>query len=270
MARTSTLPRTWMSVATLLTTMAFGCDGADDTTSALEPELARKTIAGDAGGATDDAEEQPDGSVASVTGDASAPAPDGGAPTVTGDQPDAAVQLTDDQIYGILAANNEAELSAAAAAEGKLGGRASELASVVTRSANLTKARLTLLASLAGLRAEDSEQSADRERVASDANAMLETEPPSDSLDLRYAFAEAMTNQTLAALIDSTLLPQADSELLKTELRTTRDTAKLRVTQGGDVVTALAPSVTPEPAGPGATDSETSDSDTGESDAGAR
>jgi hypothetical protein len=77
---------------------------------------------------------------------------------------------------------------------------------------------------------------------------MLQTEPESDSLDLRYAFGEAMTNQLLVDQIDQTLLPQADSELLKSELRTTRETAQRRVREAGELITALSPAVVPDEA----------------------
>lgn len=266
MRLTTTKPRTWVSVATLLTTMAFGCDGADSGTTALESEFVRKAAVGDAGDSTDDTDDQPDAAVASWDGGATAPVPDGGEPAVTDDETDASVQLTDNQIFGIVVANNDAELAAASTGEGKLRGAAAELAGVVTGSANAAASRHSLLASVTGLTAEDSEQSTERERIAGDTNTMLESEPASDSLDLRYAFVEAMTNQRLVQLIDDTLLPQADSELLKTELRTTRETAQRRVTEGGALVRALAPSVAP-PADASTDDSDRSDPDAGEPDA---
>lgn len=245
MRLTSTNPGTWASVATLLTAMAFGCEGADGGASAQEAEFARKAAAFDDGGDTPDGEGG--GDVASLDGGVSASAPDGGEPALNGDVSDAAIGLTDNQIFGILVAYNDAELSAAASGDGKLQSSAAlALATTAARSANASKARQSVLARLAGLTPDDSDQSTDRERIASEVDTMLETESPSDSLDLRYAFAEAMTNQQLVQLIDGTLLPQADSELLKSELRVTRDTARLRVTEGGNVVTALAPAVTPE------------------------
>jgi len=265
----STNPRTWVSVATVLATLALGCEGTSGETRAAEGEFVRKAAVGDAGAedttndgedATDGDEGRLDASVASLDG--STPASlDGGGSTVTNDETDAAVQLTDNQIFGILVANNDAELSAAAAGEDKLRGSATrELARGVTRSANAAKLRYALLTSVEGLTPEDSQQSADRKRVAGDIDAMLQTEPPSDSLDLRYAFGEAMTNQLLVDLIDETLLPQADSELLKSELRTARETAQRRVRDGGELVNALSPSVVPDQA----------DADSAASDAGTR
>ena len=251
MGHISTNPRRWVSVATVLATLALGCEGADGETRAAEGEFVRKAAAGDAGAedttdgedATDEDQGRLDASVASLDG--STPASlDGAASPVTDDQTDAAVQLTDNQIFGILVANNEAELSAAAAGEGKLLGSATiEFSRSVTRSANAAKVRHALLTSVASLTPEDSQQSADRERVAGEIDSMLQTEPESDSLDLRYAFGEAMTNQLLVDLIDETLLAQADSELLKSELRTTRETAQRRVREAGELVTALSPSV---------------------------
>jgi hypothetical protein len=259
----STNPRMWVPVATLLTTMAFGCDGASNDPSERESEFARREAARDAG-VVDDGESTLDGSVS--VADGTSTSLDGGTITVTDDQADAAVQLTDDQIYGILVAYNDAELSALEAGAGKLRDPATvTFARAVTRSANTAKSRHTLLARAEGLTPADSEQSTQRERVASDIDTMLETEEASDSLDLRYAFGEAMTNQLLVDTIDETLLPQADSELLKSELRTTRETARLRVTEGGSIVAALTPSV--EPAADPAAD--VTDTDTVTTDAGA-
>jgi len=252
MSLTSTIPRTWVPVATLLTTLMFGCDGADGESSTRESEFARRTAAGDAGvsDSTDDGAPSLDGSVVSVDAGTAAPL-DGAAPTTPDDESDAAVQLTDNQIFGILGVYNDAELSAAAAGEGKLEDPATvAFASGVARSANVASTRHSLLATVLDLSPEATEQSAERARIAVDIDTMLESEEPSDSLDLRYAFGEAMTNQALVDLIDETLLPQADSELLKSELRTTRETAKRRVTDSGALVTALSPSVTPEPADP--------------------
>ena len=262
MRLTSTKSRAWVYIASLLTTMALGCGSADGEPNALENELARKAGIGDGGASTDAGGDPRDASIALVDGGASAPAVDKDA--AIDDQADAAEQLTDNQIFGIIVAYNDAELSAAAAGEGKLRGRASTFASVVALSANAVASRQTFLAQLADLTAEDSTQASDREQAAGDIDSMLKTEPPSDSLDLRYAFAEAMSNQTLIQLIDSTLLPQADSELLRTELRTTRDAAQRRVTEGGNVVTALAPAIAPKPDDTGSADPDTSDADAGE------
>lgn len=266
----STNPRMWVPVATLLTTMALGCDGAGNETSERESEFARRTAAGDAGVAdvsdeSEDATDESDsgwldGSV--VVSDGSTL--DGGAPA--DDVSDAAVEYTDNQIFGVLAAYNAAELSTAAAGDGKLQDPATlAFARDITRTANAAASRHTLLARLAGLSAEESEPSAQREQVASDIDAMLASEPASDSLDLRYAFGEAMTNQLLVDFIDQTFLAQADSELLKSELRTTRDAARRRVTQGGNIVTALTPRVVPD-ADPAA---DVTDEDTVTTDAGA-
>lgn len=259
-----TIPRMWVPVATLLTTMALGCDGAGNETSERQSEFARRA-AGD-GSIADDGETLLDGAVASLDG--GAVVLDGGTPTVTDNETDAAVELSDNQIYGILVASNEAELSAAAAGQGKLQDPATIVfARAVARSANLAKSRHTLLASAEGLSAEESEQSVQRERVSSDIDTMLETEPAGASLDLRYAFGEAMTNQLLVDTIDQTLLPQADSDLLKSELRTTRETARRRVPEASSIVTALTPSVEPE-ADPAAdvTDEETVTTDGGVSE----
>jgi hypothetical protein len=239
--------------------MAFGCEGADSSASAGDQTLARQAAIGDAGvqDATDDGESADDGeraldgAVASLDGQT--PASSDGAAASGDDQTDAAVQLSDNQIFGIMVANNDAELSAAAAGEAKLRDPATAaFAGVVTRTASSAKRRYTLLATVAGLTAEDSQQSADREGVAGDIDTMLDSEPASESLDLRYVFGEAMTNQLLVDLIDGTLSTQADSELLKAELRTARDTAQRRVTEAGNLIQALTPSAVPEASDPAA------------------
>lgn len=259
----STNPRVWVPVATLLTTMALGCDGAGNETIDRASEFARKA-AGDAG-VVADGESTLDGSI--VIADGPSTSLDGGTVTVTDDPADAAVQLSDDQIYGILVAYNNAELSAIKAGEGKLQDPTTVIfARAVTRSANTAKSRHTLLARAEGLTPTESEQSTQREQVARDIDTMLESEDAGDSLDLRYAFGEAMTNQLLIDTIDETLLPQADSERLKSELRTTRETAQQRVTEGGDIVRALTPSVVAEDPAADVTDDNTVTTDAGVSE----
>jgi len=218
MRHLSTKRTVLVPASAFLAALAFGCDHAESDAMAPQNEIALR---------------------ATVDGGSDSSAVDAGGPAV--DEP-AVIELSDNQIYGVLVAHHEAELAQTARAQEKVGTPAVlAFARQLAIATDAAQAREASLGRLTSLTAEESDQSVYRTRVSTDVLQIIEDVPAGPNLDMQYAFAEAMVHAHLVEQIDTVLAVQADNALLKTELRTVRRDAQRRAAEAGALVQTLTP-----------------------------